>query len=545
MATSKATAATLLSLPTPPSSSPSTTPYTRAPSEAVLPSEANLPDETALTPLDTGDVLDPPDPGLEQMLEWMQKSSIIPQCIDAIAVNQGGFGLEVEPNFPDPDAPPDEAEAQRDVLEQFLATAAGYKTLEEVRSNRDRDREAIGNGYLEWLTTVGGDLAGVSHARGHTIRLCKLSDPVLVERTWVSPRTGKEMVIPRFMRFRRFVRIVDMEQPVYFKEFGDPRYLDKVTGLFSDSPLPLHRQATALSHSLRYCPWSEYGFPVWAYQAPEVRSAREFMELCVRWFEEGCIGLWLVSASNGAVRNKDAIEKKLNELRGGGKAFGAVFLDAVAGSDDPLFKDVGGPKGKESNTISVHDLTSSLNHELVLKFQDMIRPIIRSAWRLPPTYTGEAQEHTRASVSVSEAVAEEQVFKPLRRQDDSFFNSQVLPALGVHLWRVRTRGAATTDDVEVAKAASGYLPLMTYAGVAKLLHDLTSVELQVPDEPWVNVPLEILRVRMQRGEDINASVSDGDVSSAEVIQKSVARADTFYHQFLDVLQGQELPRVVP
>jgi len=486
--------------------------------------------------LTSGDILEPPSPGLEQLIEWIQKSSIIGQCIDAVATNQGGFGLDLVPAFPDPDAPPPGAEEQLERAELFFATVAGRHTLEEVRYNRDWDREGIGNGYLEWLTTVGGELAGVQHVRAQHIRLCRLSTPVVFDRQWMNPRTGKQHTVPRAMRFRRFVRLVDMQRPIFFKELGDPRYLDKFTGRYSDTPIPVDRQATALSHSLRYHPGCEYGFPVWARQDAEVRSSREFMELLVRWFETGGIGLWLIAASNGAVRNKDALEQKLNELRGSRRAFGALFADAVAGDTESLVKELG-RGGKDANTVSVHNLTSALSHEVILQFTEKIRPIIRSAWRLAPTYTGEAQEYSKASVITSQAVTEEQVFEPLRRVDDAFFNQLVLPMIGVHHYRAKTRGAQTSDNIETAKAVSPYLPMLTYSAVVRVLKDTAGVELQVPDEPWVNVPLEILRARMAKGGDINAPVGEGDFGSEEVVAKSALRGDVFYQHVLDALRS--------
>ena len=152
-------------------------------------------------------IIEPPDPGLVSLIIGSSQSNIVPQCLDAIARNQGGFGIDVEPTFDDPDTPPDGSEEQREQLEKFLSTSCSPSTFESVRAMRDRDREEQGNGYLEFRSSVGGDLGAMNHIPGFTMRMAGLSHPMVVEKEWMNPRNGNIHNLSRIHRFRKYVQV--------------------------------------------------------------------------------------------------------------------------------------------------------------------------------------------------------------------------------------------------------------------------------------------------------------------------------------------------
>jgi len=525
--------------------SKSSDPYADAGKDTAKVQEAQDVEEQFAAWYDKG-IIEPPDPGLVSLIIGASQSNIVPQCIDAIARNQGGFGIDIEPTFDDPDTPPDGSEDQREILEKFVATSCSPSTFESIRAMRDRDREEQGNGYLEFRTTVGGELAAMNHVPGFTMRMAGLSEPMVVEKDWMNPRNGKVHKLSRIHRFRKYVQVPGNVYPgtkgkfIFFKEFGDPRYLDKTTGEWSENPIPIESQATEVHHSKRYCSFSIYGFPAWAYMAPEVSSLREFSELVWYWFRQGCIGTKLITTSNGYItsRSRKKLQDALNNTRGLQQSFGVLFAEAVAANPEDPWEDDTSAGKRRGNVVHVDDLQSELTHRLVLDYQKAMRPVVRSAYRLPPTYTGEAQEYTRASVITSQTVAEEQVFSPLRREDDAFFNGEILSRLGVWHWKIKSRGPLTTNDVDVAMAMAPYTPLLTFRAVSQAVKELSGIEMQVPNEPWTNLPLEVLRSRLRSGVEVNKPVSEGDMISDEVVEKSALRGDRVYQRAVSMMQGQ-------
>ncbi|MDI5983006.1 hypothetical protein QDK53_42975, partial [Amycolatopsis magusensis] len=60
---------------------------------------------------------------------------------------------------------------------------------------------------------------------------------------------------------------------------------------------------------------------------------------------------------------------------------------------------------------------------------------IRSAFRLPPIYTGESQDYNKATADTARKTTEEQVFQPERHLITGKLNTLFLPDL--EIWHVR------------------------------------------------------------------------------------------------------------
>ena len=87
-------------------------------------------------------------------------------------------------------------------------------------------------------------------------------------------------------------------------------------------------------------------------------------------------------------------------------------------------------------------------------------------------------------------------------------------------------------------AMAPYTPLLTFRAVSQAVKELSGIEMQVPNEPWTNLPLEVLRSRLRSGVEVNKPVSEGDMISDEVVEKSALRGDRVYQRAVSMMQGQ-------
>lgn len=77
---------------------------------------------------------------------------------------------------------------------------------------------------------------------------------------------------------------------------------------------------------------------------------------------------------------------------------------------------------------------------LFLEYDDKSRNKLRSAFRLPPLYTGEAQEYNKATADTARKITEEQVFQPERKTLINKLNTLFLPELGLHDVQLTLKG---------------------------------------------------------------------------------------------------------
>lgn len=488
----------------------------------------------------SGHVLSPPyDPW--HLVGAVEESSDLRSSIEAYATNLGGFGIELEPLFPttdddgNPIDPPPEAEEQRHRVQLFLAACnLDLEGWGGVQWCVDYDTETVGNGYMEVLRGLDGQPAAVEHLPGYTMRLGPESSPVLTEVPFVDPATGQLITLLRYRRFRAFVQVRDGITR-YFKSWGDPRFLNWRTGQYSEIPWPVDPRlgdlnATEVLHFKVYCPYSDYGVPRWIGAQQHSSAATSAAKLINDWFDKAPIGLKLAIVSGGTFA-PDSIKKALGQInahvRGRDAAWTIAEIAATTDARDPI-----DDTREQPPRVLFEDAAFEVPEALYRGEDSLIdKGAERAArpFRLPPVYYGRAQDHTRASVNGARATAEEQIFVPLRaRRWASRLNNQLLPTMGVNLWRARYRGANTTDDTEAAKSLA---PFVQGGGASpntliKLLSELSGLELDRIPEPWGDRPMALTELLLGRGLDPNRPLAElaAEVAAAEEQAREEARA---------------------
>lgn len=188
-------------------------------------------------------------------MELLQHSTRLRTCVARTARLSVGLGVKAGKRITDADfrkiGRNKQIAIERDIerLQMFINMPnAKMDPLSEILYQVEYDRQAIGSGYLELVELErvgGGELVSVNHVPGIHIRVSN-------DKT-------------------RMLRLLSNGKSQYFRVFGDTdpqhAYINKRTGEFSATPIPLEDRGTALYQFKTYCPEDDY------YGAPTVASA--------------------------------------------------------------------------------------------------------------------------------------------------------------------------------------------------------------------------------------------------------------------------------
>lgn len=487
-----------------------------------------------------GEVVDPPfSPWL--LVSTVLESGILPPAVEAMATNIGGYGYELEPLFEteDPetgaklDLPP-EAQAEEAQVELFLATASLDLGFEGVTYQVDHDTESIGWGALEILRNRLGEPAAWEHVPAYTLRCGKLSGPILVETPVRHPKTNELLLVPRYRRFRAYVQIRE-NRTTYFKSFGDPRYMNRKTGQTRTTSWGNDEEGQALDatevyYFRQYASWTPYGVPRWVGALPQVRAARQTGELLADWFDNAPIGTKLITVAGGAW-SQESLDQALGVVddmaRGIENAWSFVTLEAEPRSfqSDPL-----DATKEQRPQVQIEDLAVKLPPELYQgsdSLWNLARSHVASMFRLPPIYFGQSDDYTRATSATARAVTEEQVFVPERRRRWGVFLNQVLlPSLGVNHWKVKLRGANTSDDTDlpIAELAAG--GGVSPNALIRKANEVLGQDREPIQEPWGDRPLVLTLELLKAKIDPNVPLDEAfeEIKAQEEEAKAEAKA---------------------
>ena len=161
--------------------------------------------------------------------ELVDNSTILPQCIKAYKSNISGFGISVHYKE-DYEKETPEMKAEWTLAERTIALLNMDCMTKEVFENIVRDRETYGIAYCEVIRDM----------QGNVVQLESIIDTPSIDMTYpLEPYIDTKYfyngeTISRKKKFRKFRQNV-AGRTVYFKEFGDPRIMDKRNGEYADA----------------------------------------------------------------------------------------------------------------------------------------------------------------------------------------------------------------------------------------------------------------------------------------------------------------------
>jgi len=410
---------------------------------------------------------------LYQLCKLREASDILVQCVQAMSVNVDGFGYELKRTDDPEDTEtelPAEAVKEKELLEQFLGFINDRQNLTMLRMETREDLESCGMAYWEVVRTMDRTTIAELHLLpAHSMRLVEV-DKDFTEYTQ-KIRIGKVLKdVIRKRKFGRFVQNTEDNKIIWFKEFGDPREIGSEDGKDRGKG----KNASEVICFKIFAPHSRYGLPRWIGVLLKVMGSRKSDEVNYLFFDNKTIPPLIITVSGGAL-TEEAMEGLKNvfndELKGVENFHKALVLEALPSTAG----DVTGERTTPVR-IEVKPLTQFIEKDATfMEYNKNNRSVIRSAFRLPPIYTGDSTDYTRATALESARVTEEQVFDPERKGFDYIFNRTILPSLGINYWKLKSLGAKTSDDTKIVTAMGMVKEALPVGVLQESVADMRSV----------------------------------------------------------------------
>lgn len=434
------------------------------------------------------EVIEPPLP-LTRLVEMPELSNILNQCIEAMETNIDGSGYTlVARRIPEQgeDYSEEEMEERRRV-ERFFRFCNPEMSFTDIRRATRKDLETTGNAFWELLRNGKGELVGIVHVPSYTVRLTRLDRELTPTHYKVLDEGGHYETIEHVKRFRRYVQIVGGKK-VYWKEYGDARPIDALTGEPADGDTK--RLANEMIHWRIYSPRSPYGIPRWAGNILAVLGSRAAEEINYAYFDNKSVPPLAILVSGGHLAEgvRERLEDYVEEqLKGRSNFHKMLILEAEGSNNGPLSV---GPQGNVK--IDMKPLTNLIQQDaLFMRYDEANREKIRSSFRLPPLYVGLAKDFNRATAEEAREIAEAQVFGPERDAFDFVINHRIFPVLDVVHWEFKTLVAPQENPDKESAIIKRLAPWLTGAEVRRMIEQVLHVDLAELEGEWLSAPLQL------------------------------------------------------
>lgn len=448
------------------------------------------------------------------LLNMISQSNMIPQCVESYVVNIVLTGWEVGPASRNSKV--DENEQVE--LQSFIDYANSDESLMSVGACALRDREYLGFGFIEVIRDALGRMSLLRWAPAYRTRLApRHEEAQLVE--YDIPRGRRTVTVKEWRKFRRFAQVVAGNM-IWFKEFGDPRKLDSVSGAFEgESTYQPGRDATEILH-LKNPSNEAYGVPRWVNQTPSVIGSREAEEVNMRYFQDNTVPAMFLTVSGGrltAASHKE-LQRVINGTPGESRQNKITLLEAVGESDSLDSK--GTPI-----QLKVEKLTDVRQSDALFgKYDEAAQAKIRSSFRLSPILVGMANDQTYDNAGTALFAAETQVFAPERTQQDEIYNRKLVngkAGLGLKTVKLVSRTPAITSPEQLIKSMTALNTMGAVTPRAAQLLANATLQIEIPPYPqpgeagyedWMDKPI-IFAARTKT--DAEQNLKDQSVKDVE------------------------------
>jgi PBSX family phage portal protein len=418
-----------------------------------------------------------------------QNNTLAP-LVDAMEINVDGTGYDFERRDGKPKSD-EEKKQEIGYMFDFFDNVYPGKSFITVRRELRRDLETTGNAYMEVIRDNTGSITLLGRLEANLTRVVRLDDPVAVDKTLT--RNGKQVTVRLYTRERRFVQIVG-SQVRYFREYDSSRHLNALTGEWIDevpkkAPPPTVKPAKAkpgdkpenVTDKVGSIPtgvekregkpdkvgadgtpvefaneviWfrlkpdivTPYGVPRWVNNVPSVLGSREAEELNLEYFRHGGLPPVIMFILGGQLTSGS--RDQLNKYLGG------AAKSKVRGVISEVFSTAGDLSSAGNVKVMVERFGSDRQADALFEnYDDKCASRVRASFRLPPLFTGHANDYSFATAYASYLTSEAQVFKPERLGFDEIINATVMQELAPEYF-FRSL-PLTVHDVNVQLSALG------------------------------------------------------------------------------------------
>lgn len=353
---------------------------------------------------------------MQGLKDLVSHSSILPQCVRAYKNNIAGFGIGIRYKEDIEETPEMAAEFVR--AEEIIELLTYEQDTKEVFEDIVEARETYGIAYLEVIRNIGGEVVQIEFIKDTpTVEKTRLLEPHIDTSFFYK---GVEQ--PRKRKFRKYRQNV-AGQTVYFKEFGDPRIMDKRDGEYAGEgdTINLDNQANEiLEFAIGTMP---YGEVRWIGQILGVDGSRRAESLNNNYFRNGRHTPLMIMVKGGTL-TEDSFKKLteyMNGIKGEAGQHAFIVLETEATDNTAAFE------GEQKADIEIKDMASILQKdELFQEYLDNNRRRVQSSFQLPDLYVGYTTDFNRATAQTAQEVTEKQVFQPERKSLAWAINNRLL-----------------------------------------------------------------------------------------------------------------------
>jgi PBSX family phage portal protein len=395
-------------------------------------------------------------------------------CVDAMEANCDGTGYIIEKEG---EALPENDEVATK-LEEFFDEVFPGLSFTQLRRQVRRDLEQTGNGYIEVLRNIEGQMMFLRYVAARTIRVMRLDAPMVVTKKVM--RFGQEVEVPTLVRERRFAQMIGSVW-IYFREFGSTRHLNYETGIWEDNmnPLPYSKRGTEIIH-LKLNPhyYTPYGLPRWEGALPSILGSRRAEEYNLEYFESGGLPPALITLSGGRMTAKarQSLEDQFNSRTRVKQRIAILETEVTSGTIDKA----GGVD------VNVHTFGGDRQKDgLFQEYDKNCHDRTRRHFRLPPLFVGDIQAQNFAVAYTSYLIAENQVFRPERDIFDDMVNRVLMPALGGqgYLFRSKNLSLADIQTKLAALQIAGSTNHVDPKDIVEAVNEIADLDLAITDQP--------------------------------------------------------------
>lgn len=422
--------------------------------------------------------------GLQNMVKG---STILPQCIRAYKNNIAGFGIGVR-YVEDTEETPEMAEEftkAQEVIELLNIEQDTKAVFEQIIEAR----EIYGVAYLEVIRNLAGEVVQIEFVRDTpSVRKTKPLEPYISTAYYHHGRQTERQ--KRYCKYKQEVG----GQTVYFREFGDPRVMDRRNGQYMAGGEVLERQYQA-NELLEFAIGPEpYGEVRWIGQVLGVDGSRKAELLNNNYFENGRHTPLLIMIKGGTLTDDSfaKLQQYMNDIKGAAGQHAFIILEMESPDGRVEFDQADKPE------VEVKDLANILQKdELFQDYLDNHRRKVQSAFQLPDLYVGYTTDFNRATAQTAQEVTEQQIFQPERKSLAWMINNRLLNCYRFRYVEAYFLGPdiSNPDDIcrllAVANNAGGLTPNMAH----ELAVSVIGKDKVAEDYPgdWGNLPLACSR----------------------------------------------------
>ncbi|MBQ9346596.1 MAG: phage portal protein [Oscillibacter sp.] len=442
-------------------------------------------------------------------------SSILPQCIRAYKNNICGFGIGIR--YVDDEKETEERAAEFTHAQEIIDLLNTEQDTKEVFEDLVEAREIYGIAYLEVIRNAAGEVVQIEFVRDTpSVMKSKPLDPY-IETVYFY--RGNE--IPRKRRFCKYRQDIG-GKTVYFKEFGDPRMMDRRSGeyLTDGETVEMEYQANEL---MEFAIGTEpYGEIRWIGQVLGVDGSRKAEGLNNNYFENGRHTPLMIIIKGGTLSDEsfEKLQEYMNDIKGEAGQHAFIVLETEGTDARVDFDDF------DKQDIEIKDLASILQKdELFQDYLDNNRRKVQSAFQLPDLYVGYTTDFNRATAQTAQEVTEKQVFQPERRSLAWAINNRLLNGYRFRFVEAYFLEPDITNPDDIAKlltvanAAGGLTPNKAKQIVYEAYGEVSE---DYPSE-WGDVPLAYTRA--QAGQSVGLDTDTLAKMMSQQIAKAAAKQE--------------------